>query len=53
MNQAHMPLRMFLESWGTNGGGAAEPEPVPELPPNHPRPAWLLIGGAVPCLITW
>ena len=31
MNQSHMPLSMFLESWGTNG--VPEVVPEPELPP--------------------
>jgi hypothetical protein len=37
MNQAHMPLSMFLDAWGENGGGAPEPWPKPEPEP-EPEP---------------
>lgn len=36
INQALMPLSMFLEAWGANGG--VEPEPVP-VPVPEPEPA--------------
>lgn len=37
MNQAHMPLSMFLDAWGENGGVIVEPEPKPEPKP-EPEP---------------
>jgi hypothetical protein len=40
INQALMPLSMFVEAWGVNGGGIPvepRPEPVP-LPQPEPEP---------------
>src|SRR4029077_12921786 len=33
MNQSHMPLSMFLDAWGDNGGVIVEPIPIPEPEP--------------------
>ena len=49
INQALMPLSMFLEAWGVNGAGIPvsprpepmplpQPEPEPPKPPKPPRP---------------